>query len=120
VYRELAPDTPRRLPFGLLLDPVGDGTFRRACEADSWRALTAAVLGDPGYESAEPQDRVFNRLRLAEDARFLGRLVMALDLAVGDRDAANTINVSSDEALIRSLDRFGLVSLAPEVRGTGG
>ena len=116
MHRELSPDTPRQLAFGILLDPVGDGTFRRACEADSWRGLVAAVLGDPRYEVQPSHERVFQRLRLAEDARFLGALVGQPSLPGGAGKSGGTIDMSTDESLIRSLDQLGLVSLEPEVR----
>jgi hypothetical protein len=40
-------------------------------------------------------------------------------LLIGDRDADQTINVASDERLIRSLDRLGLVSLEPTLSAGG-
>ena len=35
---------------------------------------------------------------------------------VSDRDGPNTVNVASDETLIRSMDRLGFVSIDPAVR----
>jgi len=116
VYRELTTDTPRQLAFGILLDPVGDGTFRRACEAATWRGLVAALLGDPSYEAQPARERIFQRLRLTEDARFLGELVGQPNLRDGASESGRTIDMSSDESLIRSLDQLGLVSLEPGLR----
>jgi hypothetical protein len=39
MYRHIQPDTPRELPLRMLFQPLGDGLFHRACEADSFRAL---------------------------------------------------------------------------------
>jgi hypothetical protein len=89
--------------------------FLRACEADSFRALVAALLDDPGYELAPVESRLLTRLRLAEDSRLLARL-SGQELTVGDRGSPGTINVASDEPFIRSLDRAGVVSLPPRAR----
>jgi hypothetical protein len=56
-----------------------------------------------------------NRLRLADDIRLLAA-VIDQDLKVADRDGPSAINVASDEPFIRSLDRLGFVSLAPEAQ----
>jgi len=115
MYRPINPASDRQLPLRMLHQPLGDGSFHRACEADSFRGLVAALLDDPDYERARVAARLMARLRLADDARLLAE-VDGRTLAVADRDAPDTINVASDEPLIRSLDRLGLVSLPPEVR----
>jgi len=120
MYRELGPDTPRELRLAMLCDPIGDGNFRRACESDSWRGLVGALLGDPTYPDTAPKERMFRRLRLAQDASFLGELVGTPGLRVGFADADGTLDMSSDETLIRSLDRHGLVSLDPASKEAGG
>jgi hypothetical protein len=113
VYRELSPETLRELPFAMLLDPIGCGSFRRACEADSWRGLVAAVLRDPGYEEQDARERMFRRLRLAEDARLLGELIGCPGLRVGFSDGDDVLDMSTDESLVESLDRYGIASLDP-------
>jgi hypothetical protein len=57
-----------------------------------------------------------NRLRIADDARLIAE-ADGHHLAVADNDAAGTINIASDEAFIRSLDRLGFVSLDPALSG---
>jgi hypothetical protein len=116
MYRYIDPDSRRELLHGMLLHPTGDGYFQRACEADSWRGLVAAVLDDPGYETADPEDRLINRLRLAHDAALLLKLG-DVNVQVGDRDGVDVINVASDESLVRSLDNLGIVSLEPSAGG---
>jgi hypothetical protein len=44
---------------------------------------------------------------------LLARIDNQPSVLIGDKDADQTINVASDEPLIRSLDRLGLVSLEP-------
>lgn len=76
----------------------------------------AAILDDPNYERADVETRLVARLRIADDVRLLdemqGRIV-----AIGDRDSENVVNVASDEPFMRSLDRLGVVSLAPGSAG---
>ena len=103
----------------MLFQPSGDDLFLRACEADSFRALVAAIIDDPGYEQASPEDRLVNRHRLADDVT----LIAALDdrkVEVADHDGLETINVASDEPFIRSLDRPGFVSIGPAAREVSG
>jgi hypothetical protein len=113
VYRYLRPETERDLPLGMLLQPNGEGSFQRACEADSWRGLVAAIIDDPGYETATIRDRLMQRLRLAHDVVFVVHLQDNRSLRIADQDGPDTVNVSSDEPLIRSLDRLGYVALEP-------
>ena len=54
--------------------PAGDGLFLRAAEADSFHGLVAAILDDPGYEAAEPEGRLLQRLRLANDVVLLAEV----------------------------------------------
>ncbi len=115
MYRFIHPGSKRRLGIRLLFQVAGDGTFLRACEADSWRGLVAAMLDDPTYETAGPEDRLVERLRLADDVKLLA----AIDdrtLQVSDRDGPETLNISSDEPLLRSLDVLGFVSLEPRLK----
>ncbi len=98
----------------MLFQPLGNGTFHRACEADSFRGLVAALLDEPDYEVADVETRLVARLRLADEVRLLAE-VDRRQLTVADRDAPDTINVASDEPFIRSLDHLGFVSLEPTI-----
>jgi len=113
MYRRINPTSRQQLPMRMLFQPLGNGTFLKACEADSFRGLVAAMLDDPAYESGDVEARLVNRLRLADELVLLARIENEPSLLIGDRDADQTINVASDERLIRSLDRLGLVSLEP-------
>ena len=117
MYRRINPTSRRELPMRMLFQPLGDGTFHRAWEADSFRGLVAAILDDPDYENRDVESRLATRLRLADDLVLLAMAEKERTLLVSDRDANQTINVSSDERFIRSLDRLGLVSLEPTLRG---
>jgi hypothetical protein len=97
----------------MLFQPAGDGIFFKACEADSWRGLVAAILDDPEYETADLETRLVHRLRLADDVVLLAQLDERA-VQVADHDGPDTINVHSDEPFIRSLDRLGFVSLPPK------
>jgi len=103
----------------MLFQPLGNGTFHRACEADSFRGLVAAMLDDPLYETGDVETRLVNRLRLADELVLLAQIDNEPSVLVGDRDADHTINVASDERFIRSLDRLGLVSLDPTLSAGG-
>ena len=116
MYRRINPTSQQQLPMRMLFQPLGDGTFHRACEADGFRGLVAAMLDDPGYENGDVEARLVNRLRLADEVLLLAQVDSGRPLRVEDRDADGTINVASDERFIRSLDRLGLVSLEPELR----
>jgi hypothetical protein len=100
----------------MLFQPLGDGTFHRACEADSFRGLVAAMLDDPTYESGDVETRLVNRLRLADELVLLARIENQPGMLIGDKDADQTINVASDERFIRSLDRLSLASLDSALR----
>jgi hypothetical protein len=116
MYRRINPTSRRELPIRMLFQPLGDGTFHRACEAESFRGLVAAVLDDPDYENGDLESRLATRLRLADDLVLLAMVQQQQTVVVSDRDADQTINVASDERFIRSLDRLGLVSLEPTMR----
>ncbi len=116
MYRRINPTSRRELPMRMLFQPLGDGTFHRACEADGFRGLVAAVLNDPDYENGDVESRLATRLRLADDLVLLAMAAQQQTVLVSDRDADQTINVASDERFIRSLDRLGLVSLEPTMR----
>ncbi len=116
MYRLIHPDDRQELPLRMLFHPVGEDAYLRACEADSFRALVAALLDDPSYEQATVEARLLARLRLADDAKLLAALG-GRTLAVGDRDGPGMINVASDDRFIRSLDQTGFVSLPPEREG---
>ena len=116
MYRRINPASRRELRMRMLFQPLGDGSFHRACEADSFRGLVAAVLDDPDYENGDMESRLATRLRLADDLVLLAMTEQHQSVHVSDRDADQTINVASDERFIRSLDRLGLVSLEPTLR----
>jgi hypothetical protein len=119
MYRRINPTSQQLLPMRMLFQPLGSGTFLRACEADSFRGLVAAMLDDPAYESGDVETRLLNRLRLADELVLLARIDNKPSVLVGDEDADQTINVASDERFIRSLDRVGLVSLEPTLSAGG-
>lgn len=112
MYRLIHPGDPQELPLRMLFHPVGEGVFNKACEADSFRGLVAALLDDPAYETATQQARLAERLRIANDVALLAQL-KGRRLQISDRDGAETIVIASDEPLMESLDRLGFVSLAP-------
>ena len=119
MYRRINPTSRQELPMRMLFQPLGNGTFHRACEADSFRGLVAAMLDDPLYETGDVETRLVNRLRLADELVLLAQIDNEPSVLVGDRDADHTINVASDERFIRSLDRLGLVSLDPTLSAGG-
>ena len=119
MYRRINPTSRQQLPMRMLFQPLGNGTFLRACEADGFRGLVAALLDDPAYESGDVETRLLNRLRLADELVLLARIDNQPSVLIGDKDADQTINVASDEPLIRSLDRLGLVSLEPTLSAGG-
>jgi hypothetical protein len=119
MYRRINPTSRQQLQIRMLFQPLGRGTFHRACEADSFRGLVAAMLDDAAYESGDVETRLLNRLRLADELVLLARIENEPSLLIGDRDADLTINVASDEPFIRSLDRLGLVSLEPGLAEQG-
>ncbi len=111
MYRLIHPADQQELPLRMLFHPIGDGVFLRACEADSFRGLVAALLDDAGYEHLEPEARLELRLRLADDVMLLGQLAGRV-YQIADRDGPETINVASDEPFIRSLERIAFVSIS--------
>ena len=119
MYRRINPTSRKQLPMRMLFQPLGNGTFLKACEADSFRGLVGAMLDDPAYESGDVETRLLNRLRLADELVLLARIDNQPSVLIGDKDADQTINVASDEPLIRSLDRLGLVSLEPTLSAGG-
>ena len=119
MYRRINPTSRQQLPMRMLFQPLGNGTFLKACEADSFRGLVAAMLDDPAYESGDVEGRLVNRLRLADELVLLARIDNQPSVLIGDRDAELTINVASDERFIRSLDLLGLVSLEPTLSAGG-
>ena len=118
MYRRINPDSPRDLQLRMLFQPLGDGLFHRACEADGFRGLVGALLDDPHYERTDVETRLVARLRLADDVRMLTE-VDGRELSVADRDGPYTINIASDEPFIRSLVRLEVVSLEPTIRQRG-
>ena len=114
MYRLINPTSEQVLPIRMLFDPEGDGTFLRACEADGPRGLVAAIIEDPGYETASTAARLRMRLRVAQDIQLLAG-IEGRSLTVADRDGPDVINVHSDREFIASLDRLGVVSV-----GNGG
>ena len=114
VYRYVQPETPQGLPLRMLFQPAQGSAFFRACEADGFRGLVAAILDDPAYETASLADRLQARIRIANDLALISQLEDP-HLRVGDRDEPGAINVHSDEELIRSLERIvtGLGGVLP-------
>jgi hypothetical protein len=122
MYRLVHPGDPQELPMRMLFHPVDEGVYLKACEADSFRGLIAALLDDAGYETVDAAARLGQRFRLADDVRLLAQL-QDKQIRVTDRDEANVINVSSDEPFLRSLHRLEFVSLDPSLvdpRGAAG
>ena len=119
MFRLVQPEDPPELPMRMLFHPVGDGTYLTACEADSLRGLVAALLNDPAYEAADPQFRLAERLRIANDIALLAELD-GRRLEISDREGPNTIVIASDEPFTRSLDRLGFLSLEPSLSDPGG
>src|SRR5207237_6146669 len=109
MYRLIDPWQRQELSLRMLFQPLGEGVYLEACEADSFRGLVAALLDDAGYETATAKSRLAERLRLADDLRLLEGLDNRR-IRVSDRDEGNAINISSDEPFIRSLDRLGVLS----------
>jgi hypothetical protein len=112
MYRFIQPDSPVGAPLRMLFQPAGGGIFFKACEADSWRGLVAALLDDPDYETADAEARRVSRLQLPDDVVLLAE-VEGRKIHVADHDAPSTVNIHSDEPFIRSLDQLGFVSLPP-------
>jgi hypothetical protein len=112
MYRFIRPDTSPEMSLRMLFQPAGSGLFHRACEADSYRGLVAALLNDPDYETATLQKRLEERLRVAGELVLLAE-VDSRRLEVSDRDGPASINVHTDEDFIRSLERVGFVSMPP-------
>jgi hypothetical protein len=113
MYRRINPLSQQGLPMRMLFQPLGDGTYHRASEADGFRGLVAALLDDPTYETWDVESRLMSRLRLADELVLLAQVEDEASVRIGDRDADRTINVASDERFIRSIDRMGFVSLDP-------
>jgi hypothetical protein len=113
MYRRITPKDEKQLPLRMLFQPTGDGLFLRAAEADSFRGLVAAILDDPGYEAEDLERRLMQRLRIADDVVLLAEVAGEPMVSVSDRDGERTLNVSSDQRFIRSLDRLGYLSLDP-------
>ena len=109
MYRRINASSHQELSLRMLFQPTGEGLFQRACEADDFRGLVAAILDDPDYEISDVETRLVNRLRLADDIALMSQI----DGAKSDRDGPETINVATDESFIRSLGRLGFVSLGP-------
>lgn len=111
MYRFIRPDTPPEMPLRMLFQPAaGSGLFHRACEADSYRGLVAALLDDPDYETTSLKKRLEERLRMARDLVLIAE-VDGRRLEVSDRDGPASINVHTDEEFIRSLERMGFLSM---------
>ena len=113
MYRRITPKDEKQLPLRMLFKPTGDGLFLSGAEADSFRGLVAAILDDPGYEAEDLERRLMQRLRIADDVVLLAEVAGEPMVSVSDRDGERTLNVSSDQRFIRSLDRLGYLSLDP-------
>lgn len=112
MYRLIHPGDRQELPLRMLFHPAGGGVYLKACEADSFCGLVAALLDDSAYEASQPKDRLVERIRMAHDVALVAE-IEGQKLGIADHNAPSTINVSSDEAMIRTLERVGTVSLAP-------
>ena len=110
MYRLIHPEDRQELPLRMLYQPTADAVFLRACEADGFRGLVAALLDDPGYESADVHLRLRHRIRLATDVALLSA-IQDRQLRISDTDEPNTVNLHSDASFIRSLERLGILSL---------
>jgi hypothetical protein len=119
MYRRINPLSQQKLPMRMLFQPLGDGTYHRACEADGFRGLVAALLDDPTYETWDVETRLMNRLGLADELVLLAQVEDEGSVRIGDMDAYRTINVASDERFILSIDRLGFVSLDRGLPGRG-
>jgi hypothetical protein len=112
MYRFIRPDSAQELPLRMLFQPAGGGLFHRACEADSYGGLVAALLSDPGYETAGIAERLQERIRIANDLVLI-RQMEGDQLAVADQEETDAINVHSDGEFIHSLERIGFAALPP-------
>src|SRR5260370_41801367 len=99
MYRLINPTSDRQLPMRMLFQPAGAGTFLRACEADSWRALVAAMLDDPDYETLNAEDRLVERHRLADDLKPLAA-VDYRPLTGAHRDGPGSVNISPYQPML--------------------
>ena len=117
MYRRIKPEDEQQMALRMLFQPTADGLFLRAAEADSFRGLVAAILDDPSYEAGNLEQRLRLRLRIADDVALLADVAGEPKVNVSDRDGDRTLNVSSDERFIRSLDRLGYLSLDPALGG---
>ena len=115
LYRIINPTSHQELPLRMLFQPAGEGLFYRACEADTFRGLVAAMLDEPDYEIGDPETRLVSRLRLADDIALIAQ-VEGRNVNVRDTDHPESVNVASDESFIRTLDRLGFVSIHSESR----
>ena len=112
MYRRINPTSPQELPLRMLFQPVREGLFYRACEADTFRGLLAAMLDEPDYETSNAETRLVNRLRLSDDIVLVAELE-GRRLHVREGPGPDTIDISSDEPFVRSLHSLGVVSLQP-------
>src|SRR5258708_14233092 len=99
MYRRINPTSRQQLPMRMLFQPLGNGTFHRACEADSFRGLVAALLDEPDYELADVETRLVARLRLADEVRRLAEADRR-QLPFADPDAPDTVNVASPQPFL--------------------
>src|SRR5260370_17833708 len=90
MYRRINPTSRQELPMRMLFQPLGDGTFHRACEADSFRGLLAAMLDDPTYESGDVETRLVNRLRLPDELELLAPIENQPGILLVAKDAQPT------------------------------
>ena len=49
MYRQINPSSRQEQLLRMLFQPTGDGLFQRACEADGFRGLVAAILDARGF-----------------------------------------------------------------------
>ena len=69
MFRLIHPADRQELPLRMLFHPAEDGIFFRACEADSFRGLVAALLDDAGGQKNSSRARGADILTASLDDR---------------------------------------------------
>ncbi len=115
-YRHLPGNDEQTMPLMLHYRPLGNGLFERACEADTFMGLIAALMESQEYEHTfSAEKRLVKRMQLAAGIEQL-YAVFNRTLQITDTPTENGIDVSSDEPMITSLEAIGYCRL---VRSTG-
>src|SRR2546423_14109530 len=103
MYRRINPTSRQELPIRMLFQPLGNGTYHRACEADSFRGLVAAMFDDPSYETGDVETRLVNRLRLVDELVLLAWIACDPKVPFGGKDNDQNIYLALDGKIIRPL-----------------